>query len=337
MPAISNRCRAGYETLRRALFAVLLFPLPSCVFVSGNFDVFSPRTKPLEERVVQGKGSAKIVLIDISRVISNQEEEGAFGLGRRESVVSRVEAELRRAVEDDQVRALILRVNTPGGTVTGSDIVYESLMRFKAEKKVPVLAQLMDVATSGGYYVALAADEIFAHPTTVTGSIGVVFQSISFQGLLTKIGIDNQTVKTGDKKDIGSPLRAMTQEERQLLEQILNEMQGRFLQLVSERRPQMSPAARAVVADGRILTAEQARTLGLVDGLGGLAETIERAKVRAGLTEARVVMYSRTDESAESIYARLAARPPTVNLLPFDLGALGRPPQFLYVWLPDGR
>lgn len=304
-----------------------------CVFVSGEVNPFARHPRPLEERVVSGRGRDKIVLVDLSGEISD-EEERAFGLETRESTVARVEAELRRAAGDDRVRAIILRVNSPGGTVTASDILYNRLRQFRAERNVPIYAQLMDIAASGGFYTALAADEIVAHPTTVTGSVGVIFTSVSVAGLLEKIGVHDQTIKTGDKKDIGSPLRTMTAEERALLEKLLGEMQARFLALVRERRPAVTDAVEATIADGRVLGAEQALAAGLVDRIGYLEDTIEHAKRKAGLEEARVVMYRRPNEYAESVYSRAGAGPPEVNLLRLELGARRSPPQFLYLWMP---
>src|SRR5262249_53538748 len=148
----------------------------------------------LEERVVSGSGDKKILLMDISGVITSEERGDTFGLRTSESTVARAEAELSAAAEDDAVVAIVLRSHSPGGTVTGSDIIYERLMRFKTQRDVPIAVQMLDVAASGGYYTALAGDVIVASPTSVTGSIGVIFTSISAQGLLDKIGVRNQTV-----------------------------------------------------------------------------------------------------------------------------------------------
>lgn len=334
MPPASVLNRLARSPFSNACLVVLAsLLLPGCFFITGDINPFAQKPQPLEERQVGGEGRAKIVVTDISRMISEQDEESAMGLGRRPSLVSRVQAELDLATKDPKVKAIVLRINTPGGTVTASDVLYQRLLRLKADKKIPVVAQFMDMATSGGYYVALAADEIVAHPTTVTGSIGVVLYAVSFEGLLDKIGVRNQTVKSGAKKDIGSPLRNMTEDEKQLMEGVLGEMKDRFVGLVRERR-HLTPEAERIISDGRILTANQAKALGLVDRIGYLEDGIEQAKVRAGLSEARIVMYRRPDEYSETIYARAPAAAPVFNLINVDFGPYLRAPQFLYMWLP---
>lgn len=320
------------------VIALGLAPLSGCVLISGNLDPFSRAPKPLAEHVVAGQGDAKILLLDVTRVISNESERGVFSLAGQESVVARVEAELKQAAQDDEIKGLLVRINTPGGTVTASDILYERLMRFRRERGVPIVAELMDIAASGGYYTALAADEIIAHPTTVTGSVGVIFQGLNFAGLMDKVGVHNQTIKSGDKKDIGSPLRKMTKEERELLEQVLADMRGRFVGLVRQRRPAVTDAQEKIIADGRIMTANQALELGLIDRIGYLDDAIERTKMRAGLTEAQVVIYRRPDEFSETLYSTLGAQgrmsAPQINLINLDVDALMQSPQFLYLWAP---
>ena len=323
---------------RWCLAAAVITLLHGCVLVTGNFNPFATKPQPLEEHVVSGEGNAKVLLIGISREISGQEEEEAFGVRRRESTTSRVREELDRAAEDDRVRAVVLRINSPGGTVTASDILFHQLMEFKAKRGVPVVAQLLDMATSGAYYVALAADEIVATPTTVTGSVGVVMYNLNVSGLMEKVGVADQTIKAGERKDIGSPLRKMTAEERHILQTVLNQMQDRFLDLVRERRSGLSADGIKTIADGRILTADQALQLGLVDRIGYLQDAVAGAERRAGVSRARVIMYRRPDEFAENIYSGAPVRPAQMNLINFDLGGLHTmAPQFLYMWLPNAE
>lgn len=326
------------RTIVMCVIALAIGSLPGCILINADLDPLSREPKPLTEHVVAGDGDDKILLLDVTRVITSESERSAFGLTEQESVVARVEAELRQAGQDDAIKGLLVRINTPGGTVTASDILYQRLSRYRREHGVPMVAQLMDVAASGGYYTALAADEIVAHPTTVTGSIGVIFQGLNFEGLMDKVGVRNQTLKSGDKKDIGSPLRKMTSEERALLKQVLAEMRGRFVGLVRERRPSTTDAQEKIFADGRILSAGQALDLGLVDRLGYLDDAIERVKHRAGITQARVVIYRRADEFSETLYSTLGAQArlqaPQINLINLNVDGLLPSPRFLYLWAP---
>jgi len=193
---------------------------------------------------------------------------------------------------------------------------------------------VLDVAASGGYYAALAGDEIIASPTTVTGSIGVIFTSVSLEGLMDKVGVRNQTVASGKMKDIGSPLRTMTPAERQVLESLIGDLQQRFVSLVRERRPHLTDQMNADMVDGRVFSAQQALAGGLVDNIGYLDGTIERAKLLAGLREATVVRYRRSDESGETIYSRASVGPPQVNLLNLNFESMPHTPNFLYLWSP---
>jgi protease-4 len=314
----------------------LLVPLLSgCVLVTGTFSLFDSKPQPLEERVISGDGAAKVLLLEISNVITSQEDRDGFGWNTPESTLGRVEAELTLAAKDDAVKAIVVRINSPGGTVNASDSIFHQLRRFKDDEGIAVVAHFMDVAASGGYYVALAADEIVASPTTVTGSVGAVAYGINVRELMSKIGVGNQTIKSGAKKDIGSPLREMTPEEREVLQSVIDGMRDRFVDLVRERRPNVDAEALQTIADGRIFGADQALAVGLVDRIGYLEDAIEVARRRARLHEARVIMYRRPQEYSESIYSRSSA-PVEVSLL--RLGGPGTSipsPSFLYMWMPD--
>jgi protease-4 len=248
-------------------------------------------------------------------------------------LLARVREELRKAEDDDRVKALIVRINSPGGTITASDILYRELHGFKTRKKIPVVAAIMDVGASGGYYAALAADTIVAHPTTVTGSIGVIMLTVNAQGLLEKIGVAPLAIKSGPRKDAGSPFRGLTEEERAIFQSVIDEMHSRFVRLIAESRKIPEERVRAF-ADGRIYTAEQALGLGLVDRVGYLEDVVEAARKAAGLSEARIVMYHRPKEYRANFYSA-APSPGGSDLALAHLAAvLGSGPRFLYLWWP---
>jgi protease-4 len=317
--------------------ASLAVSVSGCVLISGNLNPFSSTPQPLQEQEIGGKGDAKILLVDISNVITDQEDQGPFGVNQRPGMTARVREELEKAADDDRIKAVLLRINSPGGTVTASDIIFHELMRFKEEHRLPVVAHLMDMGTSGAYYVALAADQIVASPTTVTGSVGVIMAGVNFSGLMDKLGVKNQTFKAGKHKDMGSPLRPLTPDDQDLMQGVLDDMHERFLGLVHERRPAMSAEALKTISDGRIVTASQALQAGLVDQIGYSDDAIQLAKQRAGIREARIIMYRRPTEYAENIYSRASTGAPQVNLVNFDLGGLSRSSQFLYMWLPGAE
>jgi len=321
--------------MRAGLALVALALGTSGCFVSlGNLGALRGE-RPLQETRLEGEGRAKILLVDVSNVITDLPTKHAFGLLEEESTVERVHAELKKAADDARVKAVVLRVNSPGGGVTASDDVYGEIVRFKKERKVPVVAALGDLAASGGYYVACAADRIVAHPTTVTGSIGVIMTSLNLEGLLAKVGVRNQTFKAGEHKDILSPLRGATPEERRIVQSILDDLHARFVSVVREGRPHLDVSRLAELTDGRILDARQALAAGLIDQVGDLHAALDAAKAAAHVDEARIVAYRRPDETRENIYSAARGAPAQVNLLPVDLGALAaHGPRFMYLWAP---
>jgi protease-4 len=291
--------------------------------------------EPLVEQVVYGDSGPKILLVQIEGVLREAPEATSILGFAEESMLARLREELDRARDDERIRALILRINSPGGTVTASDILYDEIRRFKEERNIPVVAQLMGVAASGGYYVALAADEIVAHPTTVTGSIGVIWTNVNFAGLMEKVGIEDQTITTGPFKDAGSMLRRMTPDEQAQLLSVLNDMFARFKQVVRKGRPELGPGQIDALADGRIYSATQALENGLIDRVGNLQEAVARAEARAGIEESRVVTYHRPTEYRENLYTRAVPNSLELRLPTPWPGIQG--PAFLYLWAPGLR
>jgi protease-4 len=313
----------------RLIIGVIGLVLSGCTF---NFPLF-PGPGPLQEIQVDGTGKAKVLLIEISGVISSQEKDG---LRPAPSMIAGVKEQLTRAAKDENVKAVVLRLNTPGGTVTASDIIYHELKTFKANRKIPIVASIMDLGTSGGYYIAAAADTVLAHPSSVTGSIGVIMLTINARGLLEKVGVDATAVTSGPRKDMGSPFRTMTTEERAIFQGLIDSFYQRFLSVVQEGRPNLQMDQIKKLADGRIYTGDQAKASGLVDEIGYLDDAVNLAKQKAGLTEARVITYKRPGEYSNNVYSKLMAPSPLASLANLDLMSFvrGGSPQFMYLWMP---
>lgn len=197
--------------------------------------------------------------------------------------------QLDRARRDSSIRAVVLRINSPGGSAAASQEIYEEVMKIRKARK-PVIASMGDMAASGGYYVAAAADKIMANGSTLTGSIGVIMEMQNLQGLFDKIGIGSQTIKSGKFKDIGSSTRPMTAEERRLLQGLVDDTYEQFVEAVSAGRRQLSKEQVRRLADGRIFTGRQARALNLVDTLGNLQDAIALAGKEAGIEGRPVVV-----------------------------------------------
>lgn len=316
--------------MRRAILFGLLFIFflasVGCTFLSVN--LVAP-VEPLKEKRIAGHGKDKILLVDVSGVISGEEE----GLGGEPGLVERIKEELTKASKDDRIKAIILRIDSPGGTVTASDIIYNEIMRYKEKNGVKVIASIMDLGASGAYYIAQSADRIVAHPTSVVGSIGVIMIKVDIGGLLEKIGVDAKPIKSGDKKDMGSPFRPLTPEEQEIFQSIIDDMYERFLSVIVKGRGVELERLKKI-ADGRIYTAGQAKSMGLIDGIGYLEDTIEATKMEAGIDDASVVVYYRPSSYKNNIYSKISGeRADLVGIGSREIRDMIRP-RFMYLWLP---
>jgi protease-4 len=252
-------------------------------------------------------GGDKIAIIEVRGVILDSQP-----------VVERL-VKLRK---NEKVKAIVLRIDSPGGGVGPAQEIFSELKKTQKEKKV--LVSMGSVAASGGSYIACAADKILANPGTITGSIGVIVESMNVEGLLHKLGLRSMVVKSGRHKDLGSPMRPMTKEEKKLLQGVLDSVHEQFIRAVAEGRKLPVEKVREL-ADGRIFSGEQARDLGLVDELGTLEDTLTLAAKLAGIRGEPEILYPEKkrfslldllfQESVSRIAEILRERTPPLNFL----------------------
>jgi protease-4 len=255
---------------------------------------------PLREYTLKGTEDGKVAVLPVRGKIDDSPKLGL--IQDKPSMLQEFVAQLRKAEEDDQVRAVVLKIDSPGGSVTASDLLYHEIAEFKSRTGKKVVAALMNVAASGGYYMALPADRIVAHPTTITGSVGVVFLQPKVTGLMEKIGVGVDVSKSGKNKDMGSPFRKTTPDEEIMFQELTDRLARRFLDLVQQHR-KLDTNALAEVATARVYLADEALERKLVDRIGYLNDAILMAKELAGLPrEAKVVVYRRTEYPDDTVY-----------------------------------
>jgi protease-4 len=314
-----------------AIGLAALLAAPGCI----SIDLAALGDKTMQETVISGERGPKLAIIEIDGILTGQPERNWIGV-ESQSTVARVTEQLDMARRDRDVAAVLLRIDTPGGTATASELLYHEILKFKRERGIPVHAQLMGTATSGGYYLAMAADRVVAHPTTITGSIGVIFVGVEVSGLMSKLGITDQTVTAGQYKDAGSPLRPRTPAEQAQFQAIIDDLHEVFRERVDQGRPGLDRAQVDALSDGRIFSATQARDAGLVDAIGSLDDTAAAIRNRLGVAEMRVIRYHRPQEWRRTVYDRGAGAP----VLRVDLGSWLTPlqqPGFHYLWWPGAR
>jgi len=305
------------------LVIVLLWTLSGCTMLRVSL---TEEMQPLTERVISGEGKDKILLLDISGFITSEDSSSIFTSKKQPGILALVREQLDMARSDKNIKALVLRINSPGGGVTASDILYHEIKKFKLDTRIKVLAHIMDMGTSGAYYTALAADRITAQPTSVTGSIGVIMLRLDATGLMQKIGVQAFEISSGEQKGMGSPFHQFTSEERNIFQTMVNSLQGRFVNAVAMERKLTIDTVKKL-ADGRIYTSQEAQAAGLIDGISYLDEAIEEAKVLVNLKRASVVTYFRPGEYRANFYS--------INLINIEAGGITQPGvTFMYLWWP---
>jgi len=330
------------RTVAVLLLATLLM-LAGCGPLSFTVGV-RPEDRELDTTTVEDDQrwfGPRVAIIDISGKLVNADRNGLLEQG--ENPVSLLNEKLRRAREDSRVEAVILRLNTPGGTVTASDMMHRAVERFKKQTDKPVVALMMDLTTSGGYYIACAADHIVTYPTTVTGSIGVIVQTVSVEMALNRLGVQTVAITSGENKASTSLLNDLSPEQREIFETMVTDFYDRFRQTVREGRPNLTDEQFDRISDGRVLSGRRAAKLNLADEVGDLYDAFASARSLAGVESADLVVYHRQLKHVGSPYAAAQGPGPSVqnqtqiNLAQVNLQGqipgLG-PAQFYYMWDP---
>jgi protease-4 len=299
----------------------------------------APDPGPVVPMVVRaattGAHAPRVALIDVDGLLVNQNLTGLYSAG--ENPVASFREKLEAAAGDPRVRAVVLRINSPGGGVAASDLMAEELRRFRAATGKPAVACLLDVATGGAYYLAVGCDRIVALPTTITGAIGAVVNHTNMQDAMAQLNVSIEPVKSGELVDMGTVTAPLPDDVRKLFQEMADGFRNRFTARVGHYRRSMTEADRKAIADGRIVAAPKALTTHLVDTLGYPDDAIADAERLAGIAGAEVVIFQRSGYPVRSIYAALPNVPLQSELIPFSYPGLERSklPTFLYLWQPD--
>ena len=313
--------KKGWTWLIIAIVVILILGCGGCAVIATLFRSGG------QTDALTSSGQA-VAVIEVNGVI--EAGHAASGTGMGTAYADRVIGDLQQAIDDPSVVAIVLAVNSPGGSAVGSADIHRALQ----ECPKPLVTSMGEMAASGGYYIACATDYVIARPGTLTGSIGVISQYINAAEFLDKLGVHSQVIKSGTYKDQGSLYRELTDDEVAMLQTMIDEMYQEFVAVVAEGR-EMDPADVLAVADGRVFTGRQAVSLGLVDAEGNLDDAVAVAARLAGLDQVPDVIYYTTEPSLwEALmgYADQLSTPRELALLE-ELGALGEGPgiQYLYI------
>lgn len=324
-----------------------LFIFSGCI--SPKISVFGNGGSSLKEYTLEGTGEQKILVIPVRGTISDKPKKGLLKTGQ--ALVPRIVSHLKKAEKDEKIKAVLFKINSSGGTVTASDILYNEILEFKKRTGKIIVVSMMNTAASGAYYISLPADKIFAHPTTITGSIGVIYLRPVIRELVEKIGAQVNITKTGIHKDMGSIFRKSTSKEDKIIQNIVDDLGKRFLGLVKKHR-KLDNRTMEEIATARVWLADEAEKLGLVDSIGYLEDAVKAAKKLAKLPDnSKLVIYRHKEYHDDNIYNSAGTgytgqlisadlNLPDLNLLDLNLGGFGLlnntasiPAGFYFLWL----
>ncbi|MCM3162824.1 signal peptide peptidase SppA [Metabacillus litoralis] len=304
-----NGKRWGALAIAAVLFVFSIIISSTMMFLNQSemfAEAFSTGSEFSEEVIDEGSEFSKILVLNVNGVIQDTGEDvtSFFSTAgyKHQTFLDMIEA----AGEDNTIKGVILRVNSPGGGVVESAEIHKKLLELKETSKKPLYVSMGTQAASGGYYISTAGDKIFAAPDTLTGSLGVIMQSINYGGLAEKYGVKFETIKSGPYKDIFSPTREMTEDERNILQSMVDNAYAGFVDVITEGRPLSEDQVRKV-ADGRIYDGRQAKEIKLIDELGYFDDTVEAMKKDLKIKDAQVIQYG-TALGFESLLSMTASK-----------------------------
>ncbi|MDF7808286.1 signal peptide peptidase SppA [Pontiellaceae bacterium B12219] len=284
-------------------------------------DIAQDQYPSFDEVWSYGGGETKVVRIGLQGVIMRGRQERLFGY--EPDMVESVLSQIRAATIDEQVEAILLEVDSPGGAVTPSDEIYAALEQFKREDESRiVMVFVRDLCASGGYYAAMAGDYIMAEPTAIVGSVGVIMQTLNMEGLGEKLGLSSVTIASGANKDMLNPFEPVNPEHIEMLQTLVNSMQERFASIVEDSRGLESRE----LLDGRVFNVAQALEYNLIDGVGYLQDAVDKLADLLDVDDLYVVRYTRPMSFFESMFGAKSPKIP-------DFQAV-QAPRFLYLWKP---
>lgn len=258
-----------------------------------------------EEIILEGKSNSQIAVLNVSGVIQGGDGGSVFAPAEynQQDLLNKI----YYAAEKNSVKAIVIEIDSPGGAVFETAQIHRALIEMQEQYEKPIYVSMGSMAASGGYYIAAPADKIFAEPSTLTGSIGVIMESINYSKLAEKYGVDFNTIKSGKHKDIMSPSKEMTTDEREILQSIIDEMYDDFVNVIVDGRGLDEKKVREI-SDGRIYTGRQAKTVGLVDEIGSLDDTIYTLMEDYNLEGSQVIAFN----SVESFFNIFKVNIPSV-------------------------
>ncbi|MHC4124694.1 MAG: signal peptide peptidase SppA [Planctomycetota bacterium] len=281
------------------------------VFMGASKEIF------VEGVIRKGPATSKIAVVTLQGMIDEKQSRSIY-------------QQIKMAREDEHIKGLVLRVNSPGGTISASDQIHNEILRFRKDKGKPIIAFMQGVAASGGYYVSVSCDKIMAEPTVITGSIGVIMNYFVVQQLLEeKLGIEPVIIKGGSRKDWPNPFKKPTEEQLKYLdEKIVKPAHERFIEIVDKGRPSLTISNVRRLADGSIYNVQEALEEKLVDGIGYLDDAIDAVLKLAGVEKAKVVEYSRPFSLSDFLGSKNKSSIEINKNTLYELGI----PQLLYLW-----